>query len=236
MRRLVLATRFLTVVLALAALLSAPAMAASGHLLVERGPFAFERFRGGSFFKPTVTITVKASAGTQRFRLDGLPAGIRADRTMGVATTAGVVVTLTANAALPYRLGLHKALIRFTDPTRPEAPAVVRVLELRDFGDRVAGRRTFVDRCEGCHLPDGSGNGPLLFAIYGRPAASLRGFDYSDALKGYGQVWGYHNLFRWISDPQALVPGARMGSNVVVGLSWTQKHDLIAYLRQISLQ
>jgi cytochrome c2 len=54
--------------------------------------------------------------------------------------------------------------------------------------------------------------GPNLRGVYGRPAGSVQGFDYSaafvKALKG--MEWNEASLDVWISSPQAWVPGVYM--------------------------
>ncbi|MFO1293222.1 MAG: hypothetical protein U1F07_09120 [Rubrivivax sp.] len=42
----------------------------------------------------------------------------------------------------------------------------------------------------------------------------MPGFAYSDALRTSGLTWDTALLGRWLADPQALVPGQRMGCRV----------------------
>ena len=73
--------------------------------------------------------------------------------------------------------------------------------------------------------------GPSLFRVVGRPAASLTGFEYSDAMKAKaaaGLVWTADALDRYVADPEAFVPGTLM--SVPPLRDERQRADLIAYL------
>ena len=56
--------------------------------------------------------------------------------------------------------------------------------------DAEKGKKVF-NKCKACHFADKDKNkvGPHLIGIFGRPAASLEGFKYSDSLKESGIVW-----------------------------------------------
>jgi cytochrome c len=103
-------------------------------------------------------------------------------------------------------------------------------------GDAARGERVFL-RCYSCHSVDpheaATMQGPSLFRVLGRRAASLEGFDYSDALKeraAQGLVWDEAALDAFVTDPQANIPGISMG---FFGLDDARdRADLIAYLRQ----
>jgi cytochrome c2 len=71
--------------------------------------------------------------------------------------------------------------------------------------------------------------GPVLGGVLGRKAGSVADYNYSAALRGAGFVWSADNLDRWLTDPQAFVPGAKMPIRV---LDEPSRRDLIAYLRQ----
>lgn len=83
-------------------------------------------------------------------------------------------------------------------------------------GDVVRGMRVF-DRCYACHSVDARETGlpgPNLAGVIGRGAASLADFDYSDALRAKardGLAWTVATLEAYVRDPEAFVPGGRMG-------------------------
>ncbi len=80
--------------------------------------------------------------------------------------------------------------------------------------DAMPGRQTFEERCGSCHVVgEGSGNAPHLNNLIGRPAASLEGFDYSDAMREAGEagvVWDVETLTSFITKPRSVVNGSNM--------------------------
>jgi cytochrome c len=106
---------------------------------------------------------------------------------------------------------------------------------LASEGDAARGERVF-QRCFSCHSVAANETaqlqGPSLHGILGRPAATVGGFDYSDAMKAKaaaGLVWTPETLDRFIADPDAFVPGTPMV--VLPPLQNAQERaDLIAYL------
>lgn len=77
-----------------------------------------------------------------------------------------------------------------------------------------AGEREF-QRCISCHGVDPAETdlpGPNLRGVLGRRAGTLAGFDYTPELRASGLVWDRATLDRFLADPEALVPGTRMGN------------------------
>lgn len=96
------------------------------------------------------------------------------------------------------------------------------------------GERAF-QRCAACHaISDttrGDYAGPPLGGVMGRRAGTVRGFAYSDALKGAGRdglVWDEATLDRFIADPEAAVPGTSMP---YVGGPASDRRAVIAWLK-----
>ena len=100
--------------------------------------------------------------------------------------------------------------------------------------DAEAGKKVFT-KCAPCHaVGPGAKNkvGPYLNGILDRPAASVEGFAYSDALKKSGLKWDDANLHKWLESPKALVPGTKM---VFPGVKdETERDDLIAYIESFN--
>jgi len=90
-------------------------------------------------------------------------------------------------------------------------------------GKRAAGK------CVACHALERRENkvGPHLVGVVGRGVASVRGYEYSDALRAQGGVWTAERLRRFLQDPQAMAPGSRM---VVSPMSAAELDGLVAYL------
>jgi cytochrome c len=59
----------------------------------------------------------------------------------------------------------------------------------------------------------------------------VNGFDYSDALKNSHIEWREETLERWLTDPQAMFPGAEMDFFVK---NPQERADVIAFLKQQS--
>jgi len=95
----------------------------------------------------------------------------------------------------------------------------------------VAKGKAFFARCAICHSnAKGAPNriGPNLFGVVGRKSASVAGFFYSGAMKHSGIIWTPDRLRAFITRPNGLVPGTRMGFAGVANKG--QVDDLVAYL------
>ena len=94
-------------------------------------------------------------------------------------------------------------------------------------GDVQRGQQAYEARCGGCHSVDADRIGPRHAGIVGRRAGSVAGFAYSDALRQSGITWDATLLDRWLTDPEALVPGQRMGYRLGDAQA---RADIVAYL------
>ena len=98
-------------------------------------------------------------------------------------------------------------------------------------GDAVRGKELYDSRCVGCHAVDQNRVGPAHQGVFGRKAGLAAGYDYSAAVKKSKIVWSEPTLQAWLTNPEKLIPGQKMGCSV------TDKHDrsdLISYLQTIS--
>jgi cytochrome c len=119
----------------------------------------------------------------------------------------------------------------------PAAPTATTVaLEITDAagakmtGDTARGQRVFA-QCMTCHSKDEGVNrtGPSLYGIIGRKAGTIPGFRYSDANKNSGITWTEQEMFTYLENPKAKIPGTIMA---FVGLrNPQQRADVIAYLK-----
>jgi cytochrome c len=95
-------------------------------------------------------------------------------------------------------------------------------------GDAAHGAKVYQD-CMLCHSLDKNEIGPRHRGVFGRKAGSVPGYDYSAALRTAGVVWNETTLDKWLSDPQALVPGTKM----LFSLEDAQdRADVIAFLKE----
>src|ERR1700722_9728383 len=85
------------------------------------------------------------------------------------------------------------------------------------------------EACQDCHSLDKNDVGPRHRGVFGRKAASLPDYDYSDALKSTKIVWNEETLDKWLTDPQAVAPGAKMFFHLD---NPQDRADVIAYLKE----
>ncbi len=85
--------------------------------------------------------------------------------------------------------------------------------------------------CGTCHnWTKGAGAkiGPDLYGVVGREIGKEAGFSYSNALQSKGGKWTPQNLYEWIKDPKAFIPGNKMG---FAGIKNPQERaNIIAFL------
>ena len=96
-------------------------------------------------------------------------------------------------------------------------------------GDPQRGSLLYQSRCGACHSIDANRVGPAHRGLFGRRAGSVTDYDYSPALRASGILWDERSLDAWLADPQALVPGQKMGYSVPDA---EDRADIVAYLRQ----
>ena len=111
------------------------------------------------------------------------------------------------------------------------ALALVPLRPAMAAGDAVRGKALHESRCSACHSLDASVVGPAHRGVFGRRAGSLAGYAYSDALKNAGFAWDAASLDKWLTDPEKLLPGQRMGYSVPDA---QDRADLIEYLKKES--
>ena len=114
------------------------------------------------------------------------------------------------------------------------AQNVEPVTDLLADADPAVGER-LVRQCVACHSFDEGGPhrlGPNLWDVVGQPKATRDGFDYSDALLGFGGDWTYEELNAYLADPRGFAPGNRMTSPNMRRVA--DRAAVIAYMRTLS--
>jgi len=104
-------------------------------------------------------------------------------------------------------------------------------------GDAVAGKAVF-KKCAPCHSTEKVNRvGPTLSGIIGRPVATIEDYNYSPAMRAFGEdgkVWSEAQIAEYLLSPKAMVPGTRM---TFAGLRKIEDiANLIAYLKQPAAQ
>jgi cytochrome c len=115
-------------------------------------------------------------------------------------------------------------------PAAPEVPLPALLAK----ADAAKGEND-VKACQACHSFDKGGAakvGPPLWAVVGRPVASVAGFAYSDAVKAIGGDWTYDKLDHWIAKPSAMAAGTKMAFPGEPEA--TKRADILAYLQKQS--
>jgi len=113
-------------------------------------------------------------------------------------------------------------------PAAQATPAAVSYTSLT--GDAAKGEKVFA-QCKACHVAEEGKNrvGPSLYAVVGRTAGTVPGYNYSKANKESGVTWTEDVLYTYLEAPQKFMPGTKMAFG---GLKVPQdRADVIAYLK-----
>jgi cytochrome c len=108
------------------------------------------------------------------------------------------------------------------------APAAAPAADPADLahGEKIWGK------CRACHTLEPGGRhkvGPNLAGVFGRPAAALDDYNYSDAMRRSGIVWTEETMDKFLAATQDYLPGTKMYGGLAVE---DERRDLIAWLKQ----
>jgi cytochrome c len=95
-------------------------------------------------------------------------------------------------------------------------------------GNATRGASLYTNRCGGCHSIEINRVGPAHRGVVGRRAGTSPSYNYSPALKAGTITFNEATLDRWLTNPQATVPGARMFFRLGAA---QERADVIAYLK-----
>jgi len=98
-------------------------------------------------------------------------------------------------------------------------------------GEASRGEQLYESRCTGCHSLDANRIGPMHRGVFGRKAGSVADFEYSGAVRRSKIVWNDQTLERWLTDPEKLIPGQKMGYQVP---DPADRADIVAFLKKES--
>lgn len=99
-------------------------------------------------------------------------------------------------------------------------------------GSAVKGKELYDARCSACHSVDAHRVGPMHLGVVGRKTGSSVGYRYSEALRKSKIVWSHDTLLAWLSDPEMLIPGQRMGYSMD---NAQDLEDVVAYLSTLKV-
>ena len=101
--------------------------------------------------------------------------------------------------------------------------------------DEAAAQRgqDLAEDCKACHALTSKSNmiGPHLVDVVGRDIASVRGYDYSEALLARQGDWTTDALAVFILNPTENVPGTKMAYG---GISPDDAKDIVEFLRSLA--
>ena len=105
-----------------------------------------------------------------------------------------------------------------------------------DPGEVSNGERQFLRKCSVCHtlVPDGARRaGPTLHGVFGRPAGTLVGYSYSEAMIRTDIVWSEDTIDKLFElGPDHYTPGSKMPMQQI--RSPEDRADLIAFLKRMT--
>ncbi len=90
-------------------------------------------------------------------------------------------------------------------------------------------------QCQSCHAVKAGARpkvGPNLHGMFGRKAAFVPGYEYSDALRDSKIIWTEKSVNIWLRRPAAVTPGTSMAFAGIPNAK--ERAKLVAYLRKIT--
>lgn len=113
---------------------------------------------------------------------------------------------------LPRGLAVLAALLGFAVlPAQANSALPMQTGTVQLQGDALRGKVLYEARCSACHSAGENRVGPLHAGVLGRKAGGVKDYDYSDALRQSRVVWSRVTLQQWLTDPEKLIPGQKMG-------------------------
>jgi cytochrome c len=97
-----------------------------------------------------------------------------------------------------------------------------------DGANAERGKELYESRCIGCHSIDANRIGPMHQGVFGRKAGSVSDFEYSKSVKKSKIVWNDKTLDAWLTNPEKLIPGQKMGYQLDDA---ADRAAIIAYLK-----
>jgi cytochrome c len=94
-----------------------------------------------------------------------------------------------------------------------------------------AGKEKFEKRCTGCHAVDNEKTGPRLRGVFGRSAASVPSFPYSESLRKSAVTRDNKSLDKRLTDPDGFIPDNDMAFRVP---NKEERSAIIEYLMAVS--
>ncbi len=97
-------------------------------------------------------------------------------------------------------------------------------------GDATRGKELYESRCFACHSVEANRVGPMHMGVFGRKAGSIEDYEYTKQVKRSKIVWNEKNLDKWLTNPEKVIAGQKMGYQVPDAVD---RADIIAYLKTL---
>lgn len=97
--------------------------------------------------------------------------------------------------------------------------------------EAVRGKAIYEAKCSACHSVDENRVGPKHSGVFGRKAGGVLNYEYSDALSKSRIVWTQTTLTKWLTEPEKLIPGQKMGYRL--GLA-QERMDVVKFLSTLN--
>jgi cytochrome c len=195
------------------------------------------RILGSGIVVSLAALALVAGCGQQASEKAEAPAPAAEAAAPAATETAAAPAAEAAAPAAPAADAAAPAADAAAPAAAAAAPAAgAMVLAIKDkagatlSGDATKGEAVF-RQCQTCHVVTAGVNkvGPSLHNIIGRTAGQVAGFRYSEANKKSGITWTEQELYTYLENPKARIPGTIMA---FVGIKDSQKRaDLVAYLK-----
>jgi cytochrome c len=135
---------------------------------------------------------------------------------------------LSPSAGLALSLPLHVAALSVLFAMHAQAQTAARPSS--EISAK-RGQAIYAAKCSACHSLSENLTGPAHAGVFGRRVGTAQGFEYSSALLKSQVIWNRANLERWLTDPEKLIPGQRMGFRLPKA---QERADVVAYLATLS--
>lgn len=109
--------------------------------------------------------------------------------------------------------------------------ALIAITQPAAAGDPTHGEELYNSRCIACHSPDANRVGPKHRGVLGRVSGTVPDYAYSKAVKAAKVTWDEQTLDKWLTNPQAFIPGQKMNFRVN---DPADRADIIAYLKTLT--
>ena len=195
------------------------------------------RILGSGLAVSLAALALVAGCGQQASQKAEAPAPATEAAAPAATETAAAPAAEAAAPAAPAAEAAAPAADAAAPAAAAAAPAAgAMVLAITDkagatlSGDATKGEAVF-RQCQTCHVVTPGVNKvvPSLHNIIGRTAGQVAGFRYSEANKKSGITWTEQELYTYLENPKARIPGTIMA---FVGIKDSQKRaDLVAYLK-----